>query len=112
MNAAPSSINQGATSQLSGTATLDDGTTEALSRSAIVGIPPVIHSSFSNGGLLTAATNVYSNPAGTSGHLSRRDRFTTVTVNGPYASSIIPDSWFPQYFDSPEPSSRPDGRRR
>lgn len=106
VNAAPSSINQGATSQLSGTATLDDATTSSLAGSAItwnsIGYP---FQTLSNAGLLTAVANVYSNPAGSvSGTYLGATGFATVTVNGPYTGSIIPDSWFVQYF-GPAPNA-------
>jgi len=98
--AAPNNIPQGTTSQLGGSATLDDGTTSALSGSAIawnsIAYP---FQSITNAGLLTAVANVYSNPAGSvSGTYLGASGFAAVTVTGPYASSIIPDSWFVQYF--------------
>ena len=102
VNAAPPSIPQGAATQLTGTATLDDGTTSSLAGSAItwnsIGYP---FQTLSNVGLLTAVTNVYSNPAGSvSGSYLGATGFTSVTVTGPYAGSVIPDSWFVQYFGS------------
>ena len=98
--ASPSSIPQATTSQLSGTATLDDGTTSALGGSDIswssVSYP---FASISNVGLLTAVASVYSNPAGTvTGSYQGSNSMTSVTVTGPYASSAIPDSWFITYF--------------
>jgi hypothetical protein len=110
VNAAPSSINQGATSQLSGTATLDDGTTEALSGSDISwSSASYPFASISNSGLLTAAANVYSNPAGSvGGTYLGATSFASVTVTGPYASSVVPDSWFVQYFGAaPNPNADP-----
>ncbi len=110
LNAAPSSINQGTSSQISGTAILDDGTTEALSGSDIswssVSYP---FTSISNSGLLTAVTSVYSNPAGTvGGTYLGATSFASITVTGPYASSVIPDSWFVQYFGpAPNPNADP-----
>jgi hypothetical protein len=100
VNATPSSIAQGATSQLTGTATLDDGTTSALGGSDIswssASYPFV---SISNIGLLTAIANVYSNPTGTvTGTYLGATGMTPVTVTGPYNSSGIPDSWFVTYF--------------
>jgi hypothetical protein len=112
VNATPASINQGATSQLSGTATLDDNTTTSLSGSAIawnsVAYP---FQSITNAGLLTAVANVYSNPAGSvSGNYLGGTGFATVTVTGPYSSSVIPDSWFVQYFGAaPNPNADPSG---
>ena len=98
--AAPTTIPQATTSQLTGTATLDDGTTAALSGSDIswssVSYP---FASISPSGLLTAIANVYSNPAGTvTGSYLGSNSLASVTVTGPYASSAIPDSWFTQYF--------------
>jgi hypothetical protein len=111
VTATPNNIPQGTTSQLSGTATNDDGTTTALSGSAIawnsVAYP---YQSLSNAGLLTAVANVYSNPAGSvSGTYLGATGFATVTVTGPYSSSVIPDSWFVQYFGpAPNPLADPN----
>ena len=108
--AAPNNMPQGTTSQLSGNATLDDGTTTVLSGAAVawnsVAYP---FQSINNAGLLTAVANVYSNPAGTvSGTYLGATGFATVTVTGPYSSSVIPDSWFVQYFGAaPNPNADP-----
>ncbi len=106
VNAAPSTISQGSTSQLSGIATLDDATTTAISGDNIVWASvPYPFASLSVTGLLTAANHVYSNPAGAvSGTYFGATGFTNVTVTGPYASSVILDSWFVQYF-GPAPNA-------
>lgn len=109
VNATPSSIPQATTSQLSGTATFDDGTTSALSGSNISWNSAAYpFQSISNAGLLTAVANVYSNPAGTvTGSYLGSNSMTSVTVTGPYNSSGIPDSWFTQYFGA-APNSQAD----
>ncbi len=98
--AAPTTIPQATTSQLSGTATLDDGTTSVLGGSDISWSAATYpFASISNAGLLTAVANVYSNPAGTvTGSYLGANSSAVVTVTGPYLSSAIPDSWFTQYF--------------
>lgn len=110
VNATPNNIPQGTTSQLSGSANLDDNTTTNLSGSAIVWNSVAYpFQSINNAGLLTAVANVYSNPAGSvSGTYLGATSFATVTVTGPYASSIIPNSWFVQYFGpAPNPNAAP-----
>jgi hypothetical protein len=110
VNATPNNIPQGTTSQLGGSANLDDNTTTNLSGSAIVWNSVAYpFQSINNAGLLTAVANVYSNPAGSvSGTYLGATSFATVTVTGPYASSIIPDSWFVQYFGpAPNPNAAP-----
>jgi hypothetical protein len=103
----PSSINEGGTSQLSGTATMDDNSLTALAGSDVLwGAVEYPIQSVSNAGLLTASANVYSEPVGTvNGYYLGSTNDATVQVLGPYASSEIPDSWFEQYF-GPAPNSQ------
>ena len=100
VTATPNNIPQATTSQLTGNATFDDGTTAALSGSFISWNSAAYpFQSISNAGLLTAVANVYSNPAGNvTGTYLGSSSFTSVTVTGPYNSSGIPDSWFVTYF--------------
>jgi hypothetical protein len=107
----PVSINQGATSQLSGTATLDDSSVSALSGSDIAwGFFTYPIQSISGSGLLTAVANVYSAPLGTfSGSYLGAAVSNTVTVLGPFANGGIPDSWLVQYFGTPpNPDAAPN----
>jgi len=99
----PASVNEGATSQLSGTATLDDTTVTALTGSDIDwGFVTYPFQSVDGNGVLTAAANVYASPVGTvSGYYLGSTGNASVQVLGPYASSGIADSWLVQYFGTP-----------
>jgi hypothetical protein len=106
VTSAASSIPQGTNTQLSGTATLDDGTTSALPGASITwgAVAYPFMNPINAMGQLAAATNVYAAPSGTvTGSYLGASGSTTVTVTGPYASSIIPDSWYLQYFGTPTP---------
>jgi hypothetical protein len=111
VNAAPGSINQSGTSQLSGTAAMDDNSVTVLSATDITwSVVSYPFQSLNSSGLLTAVANVYSVATGTvNGSYIGVAGSTTVQVNGPYASSTIPDSWFNQYFGAaPNPNAAPD----
>jgi hypothetical protein len=99
----PATINQGATSQLTGTATLDDTTVTALAGSDITwNTVTYPFQSVDGNGLLTAAANVYANPVGNVyGSYLGTTSNASVQVLGPYAGSGIPDTWFNQYFGMP-----------
>jgi hypothetical protein len=106
----PASVNEGATSQLSGTAILDDTTVTTLSGSDIDwGFVTYPFQSVSSGGLLTAAANVYASPVGTLNGLYLGSTCSaSVQVLGPYANSGIADSWLVQYFGTPpNPNAAP-----
>ncbi len=107
----PAQINQGATSQLSGTATLNDDTVTPLSGAEIAwGNVFYPFQAVDGNGLLTAVTHVYSVASGNvNGHYSDASGVATVQVLGPYAASTIPDWWFIQYFGpAPNPAAAPD----
>jgi len=101
----PATINQGATSQLTGTATLDDSSVTALAGSDIAWNTNTVTYPFQSvdgNGVLTAAANVYANPVGNVyGSYLGATSNATVQVLGPYAGSGIPDTWFNQYFGMP-----------
>jgi hypothetical protein len=99
----PYSVNEGNTSQLSGTATLDDTTVTTLSGSDIDwGIVTYPFQSVDGNGVLTAVNNVYASPVGTvNGYYLGETGSASVQVLGPYASSGIADSWLVQYFGTP-----------
>ncbi len=116
VTAAPTSINQGATSQLSGTATLDDQTVSGLAGSDIAwGAVTYPFQSVNSAGLLTAAANVYASPVGNVyGSYLGATSNAIIQVIGPYANSGIPDSWSAQYFGpapnaNAAPAADPDG---
>ena len=96
----PSVINQAATSQLTGKATMDDDTITALAGSDIAwGAVAYPFQSVSAGGLLTAVANVYADPVGTvDGSYLGATSNAMIQVLGPYAGGGIPDSWLVQYF--------------
>jgi hypothetical protein len=102
----PATINQGATSQLTGTATLDDTTVTALAGSDIAWAAVTYpFQSVDGNGLLTAVANVYASPVGNVyGSYLGATSNATVQVLGPWANSGIPDSWYAQYF-GPAPNS-------
>jgi hypothetical protein len=99
----PASINQGATSQLSGVATLDDTTVSPLSGSDIAwSFVTYPLQSVDGNGLATAVANVYAAPVDTvNGLYLGVTGSTGVQVLGPYANGGIPDSWQVQYFGQP-----------
>jgi hypothetical protein len=99
----PASVNEGATSQLSGTATLDDTTVTTLTGSDIDwGIVTYPFQSVDGNGVLTAVANVYASPVGTvTGYYLGETGSASVEVLGSYASSGIADSWLVQYFGMP-----------
>jgi hypothetical protein len=111
LNASPGSINQGATSQLSGTAAMDDDSVTSLSGTDIAwGIVTYPFQSVASNGVLTAVANVYATASGTvNGSYDGVPGSTSVQVLGPYAGSTIPESWFNQYFGpAPNPNAAPD----
>jgi hypothetical protein len=99
----PATVNENATSQLSGAATLDDSSVSALSGSDIAwGFFAYPIQSITGSGLLTAVANVYSAPLGTfNGSYLGTAGTNSVTVLGPYANDGIPDWWLVQYFGTP-----------
>lgn len=99
----PASVNEGATSQLSGTAILDDTTVTMLTGSDIDwGVVTYPFQSVDGNGVLTAVANVYASPVGTvNGWYLGETGSASVQVLGPYASSGIADSWLVQYFGTP-----------
>jgi hypothetical protein len=104
------SINQGATSQLTGIATLDDSSVTALTGSDIAwSFVTYPFQSVSGGGLLTAVANVYANPVGNIyGSYLGATSNAAIQVLGPYANSGIADSWLLQYFGTPpNPNAAP-----
>lgn len=106
----PVSINQGATSQLSGTVKLDDSTVTALASSDVAwGFVTYPFLSVDSNGLLTAVANVYASPVGTvNGFYLGATGSTSVQVLGPYASAGIADLWLVQYFGlPPNPNAAP-----
>ena len=111
LNASPASINQGATSQLGGVATMDDDSITVLSGTDISwgSVTYPIQSVASNGVLLSVA-NVYATAAATvNGSYDGVPGSMSVQVLGPYASAGIPDAWFIQYFGAPpNPNAAPD----
>jgi hypothetical protein len=106
----PSSVNEGYTSQLTGTATLDDQTVTALSGSDIDwGFVTYPFQSVDGNGVLTAVANVYATATGTvNGSYLGATGTASVQVLGPYANSGIADSWLLQYFGTPpNPNAAP-----
>ncbi len=111
VNAAPASIYQGATSQLSGMATMDDDSFSALSGSEIAwGTVAYPFESVTSNGVLTAVAHVYAIVSGViNGSYEGIWGNTSVNVRGPYADSGIPEAWFTQYFGpAPNPAAAPD----
>jgi len=111
ISAAPSSVNQGNTSQLSGTATMDDDSHTALTGGDIAWSSVTYpFQSVGSNGVLTAVANVYATAAGTvNGSYDGVPGSRSVQVLGPYASAGIPDAWFIQYFGAPpNPNAAPD----
>jgi hypothetical protein len=108
--AAPVSVSQGGTSQLSGTATMDDTTVTTLTGSDITwGSVTYPFQSVDGHGVLTAVANVYASPVGTvSGSYLGATGNASVQVLGPYANAGIPDAWLVQYFGMPpNPNAAP-----
>ena len=103
----PATVNQGATSQLTGMATLDDATVTMLTGGDIAwGVVTYPFQSVDNNGVLTAVANVYAAPVGTvNGLYLGATSSASVQVLGPYANAGIPDSWFVQYFGIPTNSN-------
>lgn len=106
----PASVNEGATSQLSGSATMDDTTVTTLTGSDIAwGFVTYPFQSVDSNGVLTAVANVYASPVGTvNGWYLGATGSASVQVLGPYAGSGIADSWLVQYFGTPpNPNAAP-----
>jgi hypothetical protein len=106
----PVQVDEGATSQLTGLATLDDTTVTTLTGSDIAwGFVMYPFQSVSSGGLLTAVANVYASPVGTiNGYYLGATSNASVQVLGPYANAGIADSWLVQYFGMPpNPNAAP-----
>jgi hypothetical protein len=116
LSANPTNVNEGATSQLSGTATLDDSTVVEVMPSAIYWSPisgPI--GAISAGGAAMAA-NVYQN-TGATVRGDYLDTFATLGLTvlnvgnddfGLYAGDGLPDEWQVQYFGQGNPSAAPD----
>jgi len=112
----PSQVNEGATSQLSGIATMDDNSITALIDSDIKwSIPSWPLAAISASGVASAAV-VYANASATvngvylgvsgSGSLLVLD---TIPDNyGSYAGDGLPDSWQNQYFGLDNPNAAPN----
>jgi len=112
---APNTVNETATSQLNGSATLDDSTVVTLSGSDIGWTTPAYPIASINGLGLATAGAVYASTNGTftgsylaingSGQLfvvdSNPDNY------GSYAGDGIPDSWQVQYFGTNNPNAAP-----
>lgn len=110
LTAAPVSVNQGGTSQLTGTAAMDDQTVTVLSGTDIAWNAVTYPlQSITAGGMVTAVANVYATAVGNVyGSYNGVLASTSLQVAGPYASSVIPDSWFVQYFGTaPNPKASP-----
>lgn len=110
LTAAPGSISEGGTTQLGGTATMDDQTFTALVNTDITWDPVAYPlQSLDGNGVLTAVAHVYASPTGTVGATySGVAGSTLVSVLGPYAGSSIPDAWYVQYFGvAPNPLADP-----
>ena len=111
----PVSVNETATSQLSGTATMDDATATALSGSDLSWTAPVYPITSINGSGLATASAVYSTTNGTfSGSYLGGSGSGLLTVVdslpdnfGSYAGDGIPDSWQNQYFGLNNPNAAP-----
>ncbi|MCG3147274.1 MAG: hypothetical protein PCFJNLEI_00713 [Verrucomicrobiae bacterium] len=111
----PAFLNEGATSQLAGLATLDDMTVTMLSGSDIIwSAVSYPFASVDSNGVLTA-TNVYATVAGpVSGFYSGRLTNTYVQVIdnqpdnfGSYAGDQLPDSWQFAFFGLENPNAGP-----
>jgi hypothetical protein len=111
---APTSVNEGATSQLSGMATLDDATVVALAGADVnwssPGVPYPL-SGINASGLATAALVYQNTPATVNGYYLGMTSNTTVQVldsnpdnYGIYAADNIPDWWQVQYFGLNNPN--------
>jgi len=110
VTSAPTAVNEGGTSQLSGTAILDDSTVSRLSGSDVSwGSVTYPLQSIDGNGLAAAVANVYAAPVGTIlGSYLGVIGGTSVEVLGPYANGGIPDSWQVQYFGlPPNPNAAP-----
>jgi hypothetical protein len=106
----PASVNEGATSQLSGSATMDDTTVTTLTGSDIAwDFVTYPFQSVDSNGVLTAVANVYASPVGTvNGYYLGATSNASVQVLGPYANAGIADSWLVQYFGTPpNPNAAP-----
>jgi hypothetical protein len=112
----PSSVNEGSTSQLSGTATLDDDTAAVLTGSDVTWSAPSFPiDSIDASGVATASV-VYANTNGVfsgsylgvngSGQLLVLD--SDPDNYGSYAGDGLPDWWQNQYFGLDNPNAAPD----
>ncbi len=122
LNVAPPSVNEGATSQLSGSATLDDDTVTLLAGTDVIwSVVSGPISSIDASGLATTDI-VYANQlAAARGFYLGASNSVTLTVldsdldnYGSYADDGINDAWQVQYFGLPPnpdaaPSADPDG---
>ena len=111
----PAFVNETATSQLSGTATLDDSSVTALNGSDISWILPAYPVASIDGAGLATASAVYASTNGTfagsylgtsgSGQLFVID---SISDNyGSYAGDNLPDSWQVGYFGLNNPNAAP-----
>jgi hypothetical protein len=111
----PNIVNEDATSQLSGIATLDDSTVSALAGSDVVWNSVAYPLASINGNGLATAASVYATTNGTfSGfYLGGSGNSTLEVVDsntdnyGSYANDGIPDSWQVQYFGLNNPNAAP-----
>lgn len=116
LNVAPPSVNEGATSQLSGIATLDDDTVTLLAGTDVVwSVVSGPISSINASGIATADI-VYTNQLAAAGgfHLGASNSVTLTVLDsdldnyGSYADDGINDGWQVQYFDlPPNPDAAP-----
>lgn len=115
ITASPSSVAEGETSWLTGTATLDDETVTALTGLDITwGLYAYPIASISPSGLATAAL-VYSNVTGTINgtYLGIRGNGTLLVLDsipdnyGTYAGDGLPDWWQNQFFGLDSPNAAP-----
>lgn len=102
----PAIVNEGATSQLSGTATLDDATVSVLAGSDVTWSAAAYPlASIDSGGLATAsAVYATTNGAFSGYYLGGSSNGTVAVIDsnpdnfGTYAGDGLPDSWQVQYF--------------
>jgi hypothetical protein len=111
----PSLVNEGATSQLSGTATLDDNTTSVVAGNEIAWSPVAYPLASINGNGLATAATVYATTNGTfsGSYLSTPGSAQLLVLDsngdnyGSYAGDSLPDSWQVQYFGLNNPNAAP-----
>lgn len=108
----PASVNETSTSQLSGTATMDDATVAALTGSDVSWNVPALPIASINGSGLATASAVYQDTSGpfSGGYLGVLGSGSLLVLNsnpdnyGIYANDNIPDSVQVQYFGLDNPN--------